>query len=494
MPGPLQGLSQGPSLIRIAPVLRVLGGIFIGFGLFMIPPLAFDWWAKAPTVGYFVGAIAASVFTGAVCIVLSGSGETFDLNRKQAFLATALGWLLVPCFAAIPFLGVGASWIDGYFESASGITTTGSTVLTGLDTMPEGILLWRSLLQWVGGYGIVAISVIIMPFLRVGGMQLFRAESTDSSEKILARGFDLARWIGFVYLGLSGACALGYGMFGMTAFDAVNHAMATVATGGFSTHDASFAYFKSSALEWVGVVFMIAGGLPFVAFIRTFRGGGQPIWNDVQARGLVFFIAAVALILAVTNSLENKVQILQAIRMAVFNVASIVTTTGFASTDYQLWGNFAIGAFFVITFVGSCSGSTAGGIKIYRLQILAKTAHSYLTKLISPSQVKVITYSTRRVGQDVEIAILAFLLAMLFTEVVFTLFLCWTGLDFMTSASAVAQAISNVGPGLGPIVGPSGNYKSLSDPAKMVIAFAMIFGRLEYFPFFILLTPAFWRR
>ncbi|HXI87259.1 MAG TPA: potassium transporter TrkG, partial [Parvularculaceae bacterium] len=182
------------------------------------------------------------------------------------------------------------------------------------------------------------------------------------------------------------------------------------------------------------------------------------------------------------------------IRLAVFHVDSIVTTTGFASTDYQLWGNFAIGAFFVLIFVGGCSGSTAGGIKIYRFQILAKTAHSYLTRLISPSQVKVITYSTRRVGTDIEIAILAFLLTVLFTEAVFTLFLCWNGLDFITSASAVGQAISNVGPGLGPIVGPAGNYKSLSDPAKMILAIAMIFGRLEYFPFFILMTPAFWRR
>ena len=196
-------------MIRISPVLRVLGGIFIGFGLFMIPPLILDWWDGAPTVGAFVGAIAAAIFAGAVCIVLSASSESFELNRKQAFLATALAWLLVPCFAAIPFLGIGASFIDGYFKSASGITTTGSTVLVGLDAMPEGILLWRSLLQWVGGFGIVAISVIIMPFLRVGGMQLFRAESTDASEKILARGFDVARWIGFVYLGLSGACASG---------------------------------------------------------------------------------------------------------------------------------------------------------------------------------------------------------------------------------------------------------------------------------------------
>lgn len=460
--------------------------------LFMAPALFTDLVAGAHTTSYFVIAMVAATFAGATLLALSASTEVFSLTRKQAFLTTGIAWILAPAFGAIPFLSMNIGYIDAYFEAVSGITTSGATVLVGLDDMPRGILLWRSLLHWIGGVGIIVIGIIIMPFLGVGGMQLFKTESSDSSEKLFARGLDLARWIAVVYLALSILCAGVYAALGMSAFDAINHAMSTISTGGFSTHDASFIFFESPAIEWTAVAFMIAGALPFVAYIRMLRGR-QAIYDDVQVRAFIAFLVLTCLVIAVTNTELNGVPFSEALRLSAFSVTSIVTTTGFANSDYQEWGAFAVGAFFILIFVGGCSGSTSGGIKIYRFQILAKSIHAYLTRLISPSQVKVITYSTRRVGSDVEFAILTFLAMVLVSEVVLTLILCWIGVDFLTAASTVAASLGNVGPGLGPIAGPVGNFSTLPDAAKAVLSLAMLLGRLEYFTLLVMLTPAFWR-
>jgi trk system potassium uptake protein TrkH len=474
-------------------VFRILGGVLLCFALFMTTPLLIDWSARAPTTPYFVIAIIAAFSVGGGALLISRSTKPLDLSRRHAFLATGVAWFLAPAFGAIPFLGLGVNYIDAYFEAVSGMTTTGSTVLAGLDAMPRGILLWRSLLQWIGGFGIVALGIILMPFLRVGGMQLFETESSHKGpEKEFARGLDLSIWLVGIYLGLSLIFTIVYTALGMSGFDAINHAMTTIATGGYSTHDASFGHFQSPALEWAGVIFMLAGGISFVAYIRMLRGRRRTIFSDVQVCAFLAFFAVVTLALAITNSRLNEVPFGEALRLAAFNAGSILTTTGYATADYQLWGAFAVGAFFVLTFIGGCSGSTAGGIKIYRFQILAKLARAYLTRLINPSQVIVVTYLTRRVDQDIEIAILTFLLAMLFTVTVFTVLLSWMGLDFVTAASAVAQAVANVGPGLGPIIGPAGNFASLPDPAKIALTVAMVVGRLEYFTIFVMLVPAFW--
>jgi trk system potassium uptake protein TrkH len=434
-----------------------------------------------------------ALFTGVTLLVLSASKEVFDLTRRQAFLTTALAWTLTPAIAALPLMSANLSFIDAYFEATSALTTTGSTVMVGLDTTSPGLLLWRSLLQWVGGIGIIVIGIIVMPFLRVGGMQLFRTESSDSSEKIFARGLDLVRWIAGIYLGLSVACAIVYGLLGMSTFDAINHAMTSIATGGFSTHDASFAYFESAGLEWAGVVFMASGALPFVAYIRTLRGRDKSLLNDIQARAFLVFLAAVIFALALTHAELNDVRFFDALRLSAFNVTSIVTTTGYASDDYQLWGPFAVGAFFILTFVGGCSGSTSGGVKMYRLQILGRVAMAHLTRLVTPTQTVVVSYGTRRVDEEVEIAILTFLCAVLISEVAITVILSWLGLDLVTALSATATCLANVGPGLGSIVGPAGNFASLPEAAKAVLSLAMILGRLEYFTLLVMLAPSFWR-
>ena len=481
-------------MLQFMPVFRVLGGIILGLAMLMLAPFLVDFIASRKDSSFFASAIVAALFTGLTLTIMSGPRESgFELTRRQAFLTTGVTWTVIPAFAALPLMSAGLSFVDAYFEAASALTTTGATVMTGLDSAPPGLLLWRSLLQWIGGIGIVVLGIVVMPFLRVGGMQLFQTASSDKSEKIFSKGFDQVVWIVGIYVGLSALCALVYGLLGMSSFDAINHAMTSISTGGFSTHDQSFAYFQSPSLEWASIIFMSAGALPFVTFIRTLRARDHTLFNDIQVRGYVGTVIILSLIVAITHSIVNDVGIGHSLRITIFSVTSIVTTTGFVAEDYQDWGAFAVSAFFVLTFIGGCSGSTAGGIKIYRLQILAKFARAHLTRLVNPSQVIVVSYSTRRVEQDVEVAILTFLVALLASTAGFTLILAWMGLDFMTAVSAVATCLMNVGPGLGAIVGPVGNFATLPESAKAVLAFAMILGRLEFFTLMVMLTPAFWR-
>lgn len=471
----------------------MLGWLIIGLSLMMTPSLIADVASVEHNASYFLIAVVTSLFTGLTLLLLSASDETFDLSRRQAFLITGLSWLILPAFGGLPFLGIGLTYIESYFEAASGLTTTGATVIVGLDSLSPGILLWRATLQFVGGLGIIVLGILVMPFLRVGGMQLFKTESSDRSEKIFAKGLDLARWIAGIFISLVMLCAILYAAFGMSGFDAVTHAMTTVSTGGFSTHDASFGYFQSPSLEWIAALFMMAGGLPFVAMIRTVRGRRDALFTDIQARGYILFLFIASMALALNLVWTNNVAFADAIRLAAFNVISVVTTTGYASTDYQLWGPFAIGAFFLLTFLGGCSGSTAGGIKIYRIQILWKLAMAHLARIVSPSQVVVVSYGSRRVDDEVAFAILTFLVATLVSAAAFTLVLAALGLDLVTAVTGSVTCIANVGPGLGPVIGPAGNFATLPESAKAVLSIAMILGRLEFFTLLVMLTPAFWR-
>lgn len=480
-------------MLSLTPVFRVLGGLLIAFAAFMlIPLLVAPSLIRSPGSDFILSSLATA-FSGLALIALSPSSAGFELSRRQAFLVTALAWTLMPAFGGLPLIANGLSFTDAYFEATSGLTTTGSTVMVGLDQTAPSVLLWRSLMQGFGGVGVIVLGIIMMPFLRVGGMQLFHTESSDTSEKIVAKAFDLALWIAGIFLLLTALCAAAYKAAGMTWFDAINHAMTTIGTGGFSTHDASFGYFEGPALLWIGVAFMIAGALPFVAFIRLAKGHARPAFGDIQARAFILFLATLTLLVAVTRTMRADVPFDDALVAAAFNLVSIVTTTGYASEDYQLWGQFAVGVFFICTFIGGCSGSTAGGIKIYRFQILARLAAAHLARLISPNRVRVVLYHDRRVEDDVAFAILAFLVALLFSLMVATFIQMWVGVDLVTALSGAAQALANVGPGLGEIIGPAGNFQSLPDTAKWVLSAMMILGRLEFFTILVLLTPGFWR-
>lgn len=483
---------DGRPVTSFAPVFRVLGGFLIAFSALMLTPLlvAPDPFHQ-PGADFVLAALATS-FTGLVLMALSPVAGDFELSRRQGFLLTALAWSVMPAFGAIPLSSHGLSYTDAFFEAVSAMTTTGSTVMSGLDYAEPSILLWRSMMQAIGGVGVIVLGIIMMPFLRVGGMQLFHTESSDTSEKIVAKAFDLAAWIIAIFVFLVGACAAAYRALGMDWFDAVNHALTTISTGGFSTHDASFGYYEGNAILWTSTLFMLAGALPFVAFIRFARGKLVAFISDIQLRGFLVFLAATITLVALTR-MRAGVDPGEALATSAFNIVSVVTTTGYASEDYQLWGPFAMGAFFILTFVGGCSGSTAGGIKIYRFQILGRLAVAHLTRIVSPSRIHPVLYHDRRVEDDVAFAILSFLVVLLFSLIVSTFLLAWLGVDLMTALTGSATAIANVGPGLGDVIGPAGNFQSLPDGAKWILSSMMILGRLEFFTILVLLTPAFWR-
>jgi trk system potassium uptake protein TrkH len=446
-----------------------------------------DGWAT------FVASSVVTFFAGGLLVLFAYDENPPRMGVKEGFLLTTLSWIVIAAFAALPFLGHGLSYTDAYFETMSGLTTTGSTVIAGLDKLPRGILLWRALLCGIGGLGIIVMAIIMLPFLRVGGMQLFQMESSDKSEKVLPRAFELTLAIAAVFVGLVLICAFFYAWFGMTGFDAICHALTTVATGGFANYDASFAHFEGRAIHWTAIVFMMLGAMPFVVFIRTLRGDKTALWKDVQVRAFVGFLISVSLIMALWLIFTRNISFLDALTLSSFNVTSIVTTTGYMSDDYTRWGNFAIGVFFLLTFVGGCSGSTAGAIKIYRLQIAHMLTRSHFLHLISPSRVVTLTYNGRRLPADVPFSVVAFLAIYFAVVGLFAVIYAGLGLDFVTSLSASATALGNVGPGLGDIIGPAGNFVPLPDAAKWALSFQMMLGRLELFTVLVLFRPEFWR-
>ncbi|MDX2308857.1 MAG: TrkH family potassium uptake protein [Hyphomicrobium sp.] len=480
-------------MVQLRPILLPLGLMLCAVAAAMLLPALVDLADRHQGWQVFVASALATFFAGGLLVLLSYDDRPTRLGLKDGFLFTTLAWVVVAGFGAIPFIGQGMTVTDAYFETMSGLTTTGSTVISGLENQPRGLLLWRCMLCGIGGLGIIAVAIIVLPFLRVGGMQLFQTESSDKSEKILPRAVELTAAIAGVYFGLILLCAIAYAFAGMSVFDAVCHSLSTVATGGFANYDASFAKYDSVSIEVVGSVFMVLGALPFVALIKALRGDGMSLWTDVQIRGFIMFLVAVSVILALWLTMTREMSFLQALRLSSFNVVSIVTTTGFMSDDYQLWGNFALGVFFILTLVGGCSGSTSGAIKIYRLQIAGILTRGHFVHLISPNRVVTMSYNGRRLPPDVPFSVIAFLVIYLGTIGIVAVLLTALGLDLVTALTASATALGNVGPGLGPIIGPAGNFTPLPDAAKWVLSFQMLLGRLELFTVLVLLRPEFWR-
>jgi trk system potassium uptake protein TrkH len=480
-------------LIQFRPIFFALGLMLCIVAAAMVLPAMVDVADGHQGWKVFLASAIFTFFIGGLLVLFGYEDRAVRLGVKEGFLLTTVCWVFVTAFAAVPFVGLGLTYTDAYFEAMSGLTTTGSTVISGLDSMPRGILLWRSLLMGIGGLGIIVMAIIMMPFLRVGGMQLFQTESSDKSEKILPRAFELTMATAGVYLLLMLLCILVFAFLGMSVFDAVCHSMATLSTGGFSTHDASFGYFSSPAILWAGTIFMVLGALPFVIFIRVLRGESAVLWQDRQIRAFVLFLAGVIMVVAFWLSATKGRGFFEALTTSAFNVTSIVTTSGFASEDYTKWGPFAVGLFFLLTFIGGCSGSTSGAIKIYRLQIAALLTRNHFLHLISPNRVVTLTYNGRKLPDDVPFSVIAFLAMYLGTVGIFTVILAAMGLDLVTALSSSAQALSNVGPGLGDIVGPSGNFATLPAAAKWALAIEMLLGRLELFTALVLLRPEFWR-
>ncbi|TNE40637.1 MAG: TrkH family potassium uptake protein [Sphingomonadales bacterium] len=470
-------------------------GIFlVALATAMLIPAIIDATNNArESMTFAISATISGGVGGLLVIALRGTGNML-FGRHTGFLLTVSAWITLSFFGSLPLLlsSLGLSLADAVFETVSGLTTTGATVLTGLDTMGSGLLLWRSLLQWIGGVGIVVMAIAMLPMMRVGGMQLFQMESSDVSGKLFARVSELARVTGAVYVGLTLACAVGLMFAGMDLFDAVNHAMATLATGGFSTKDASVGYYDSVAIEAVIIVFMVAGALPLVAYANFFMRGRRAILEDEQ---IVTFlkVLATAILLTFYWNVSQGMEPVLALRASAFNVTSILTDTGFATTDFSTWGSFAVGLFFVLFFIGGCAGSTAGAIKMFRWQILFSGARAHLKTTLSPNRVVVLNYRGQSVDPDTLGAVRNFLFVYLVTFIALSLLVMVTGLDFLSATSSIAQAMANAGPGLGPVVGPGTNFESIPTAAKWIIALAMILGRLEVATVYVLLLPDFWK-
>ncbi|MCW5770562.1 MAG: TrkH family potassium uptake protein [Rhodospirillaceae bacterium] len=482
-------------MVQIRPVLFIIGLVLIGIAAAMLIPMAFDLDHGHRNWGAFAEASAATLFAGGLLAAGGYAGGRPKFTAREGFLLTAVSWFAVSAAGALPFCfsELRLSFTDAFFETASGLTTTGSTVLEKLHTFSRGLLLWRSMLQGMGGMGIVVMAVALLPFLRVGGMQLFRSESSEKSDKPLPRAAQIAAATMLAYFALMLACALVYWALGMSAFDAVTHALPTISTGGFANYDESFAAFKSPALEWAAVVFMTMGGLPLLVYVRLALGHWRDVRADTQVAWYLAVFAAAALAMAAWLVFQRGEPVGAALRLAFFNVISVLTTTGFASADYNQWGGFPAILFIMLMFIGGCAGSTAGGMKVMRFEILGKLGADTIRRLVHRRGVWRMTYQRRPVTEDVISSVTIFCFVYFLSFAALGAALGATGLDFVSSITASAQALGNIGPGLGEIVGPAGNYKTVSDPAKWLLAIGMILGRLEFMAVLVLFTRRFWR-
>ena len=474
-------------------VFFVLGILLIILGFFMMVPvivqLIFDQFD-----GTFIYSSAITIFMG-ILFLLSNLDQDKKLNVQQAFLLTSLSWTSIAIFGSLPFIfsNLELTFSDAFFESMSGITTTGSTIMQDLNSAPKAILIWRSLLQWLGGIGIVVMAITVMPLLNIGGMQLFKLDSGDTTEKILPKTREIAFNIFSIYCFLSIICAISYFFAGMNFFDSIAHAMTTIATGGFSTYNESIGYFQNPKIEITSIIFIILGSIPFLAYLKYLEGNKKIFFQDIQIRGLIYICIISISIMTLYLFINDQENFLSNLRISAFNVVSILSGTGYVTADFDIWGKFSLVFFLILMFIGGCAGSTACGIKIFRIQILWLFIVNQIKKSIYPRGVFPLSYNKGKIGKRFMSSIIAFIFLYFLIFFLAAMLLSLTGLDFVTSFSGAATAISNVGPGLGEIIGPSGNFNELSNIAKWILSFSMLLGRLEIFALLILFFPGFWK-
>ena len=472
-------------------VFFTLGILQIILGIFMLIPIFVQFFFNEIDSSFFGASIITIIF--GTLFFLSNLDHDKKLNLQQAFLLTALSWLSIAIFGSLPliFSEVNFSFTNAFFESMSGITTTGSTIIPNLEEMPKAILLWRAILQWLGGIGIIVMAITLMPIMNVGGMQLFKISNSDSSEKILPKSKEIALRLIYIYSGLTILCAISYKILGMNTFDSITHSMTTIATGGFSNYNESIGFFNSFSIEISAMIFIILGSLPFIAYIKFLNGNRRIFFSDIQIRTFLKIILISILILSIYLFLDKSSEL--NFRTVLFNVISILTGTGYVNAQFDNWGGFPLIIFIGLMFIGGCAGSTTCGIKIFRFQILYSFVLNQLKKIIYPKGIFVLKYNQSPVDDKFTASIISFIYMYLVIFFVITALLSLTGLDFITSISGAATSISNVGPGLGSTIGPNGNFSSLPDISKWILSFGMILGRLELFAILVLFLPSFWR-
>ncbi|MEL6889576.1 MAG: TrkH family potassium uptake protein [Pseudomonadota bacterium] len=478
----------------LRPVGYVIGLLVAVLGAAMVLPMLVDLAEGREHWYVFAESALITLVIGSVLSLSCANSVREGLTIQQTFLLTTGVWLALPVFGALPFWfgATEARYVDAFFEAMSGLTTTGSTVLSGLEALPKGLLLWRGILQWLGGIGIIVVAMVFLPELRVGGMQIFRTEAFDTFGKILPRATEIASRISVIYIALTLICALAYIGAGMNAFDATVHAMTTIATGGFANYDASFAAFGPGA-SYVACLFMILAALPFVRFVQLSAGTARPLLRDTQIHVFLATALAVVTLVALSNILRADTLTEAAFRTALFNTVSLMTGTGYANADYMQWGGFAVAVLFFTGLIGGCAGSTACSIKIFRYQLLFASIRAQLQKTRSPHGIFTPRYAGRPVGEDVLNSVMSFFMFFVVTLGILSVALAMTGLDFVTSISGAATALANIGPGFGDQIGPAGNFAGLNDTAKWLLSAAMLIGRLELMAVYVIFTVGFWR-
>ena len=475
-------------------VFFIIGVLLVILGSFMLIPYLVQILYQENSHSFLSSAFL-TIFIG-ILFILTNLEKDFQLNLQQTFLFSTLAWVSVAIFGSLPFIfsTLNFSFSEAFFESMSGITTTGSTVIANLDNSPKSILLWRSIMQWLGGIGIIVMAITVLPLLKVGGMQLFKMESSDSTEKILPRTTEVATIIISTYLTLTFLCAFFYWIFGMNVFDSIAHSMTTIATGGFSTHNNSIGFFESSNIEIIATIFIILGSIPFISYLKFIKGNTKIFIEDVQIKGFVYLILfSILIMLVYLFFIEHESSFLERIRIASFNVVSILSGTGYVTDDFGLWGKFSLIFFLFLMFIGGCAGSTTCGIKIFRIQMLFLFLKNQIKKLIYPNSIFMVKYNNQKISDNFINSVILFIFSYLFLFMILSILLSITGMDFLSAISGAATSISNVGPGLGEMIGPNGNFKDVSDISKWVLSFGMLLGRLELFAVLVLFVPSFWR-
>ena len=475
-------------------VFFAIGVLLIILGVFMIVPVVAQI-IYGEINSTFVSSAFITAFIGTL-LVLTNLEENNKLNLQQAFLLTTLSWLSIALFGCLPFLlsNLNLSFVDAFFESMSGITTTGSTIIVNLDDAPKGILIWRAILQWLGGVGVIVMAITVLPLLNIGGMQLFRMESSDSAEKILPKAREVTLIISIIYLTLTFVCGVAYWSVGMDIFDSIAHSMTTIATGGFSTYSDSIGHFQNPKIEIIAIIFITLGSIPFIAYIKFIKGDKKIFFKDFQIKGLIYIFIISAFLMFLYLFFSNKENSLsENLRISTFNVVSILSGTGYVTSDFSVWGKFPLIFFLFLMFVGGCAGSTTCGIKIFRFQILGLFILNQIKKLVYPRGVFSLKYNNEKITNTFIYSVITFIFLYFFIFFILSALLSLNGLDFVTSISGAASAISNVGPGLGDVIGPNGNFYELPNFSKLSLSLGMLLGRLELFAVLVLFFPTFWK-
>ena len=480
--------------MKFSPIIYLIGMLLCILSLFMMIPAFVDWLYGNNDWPAFVGASLLTLFVGAILYLSNRDSTTEHLELRQAFLLTNSAWISIALFGSLPFLlsEIDMSFTDAIFESTSGITTTGATVINNLEATSHGILIWRALLQWLGGVGIIVMALAVLPMLSIGGMQLFKTESYETPDKVVPKAASFAAGISIVYITLTVVWALMLWFAGMPIFDSIAHAMTTLATGGYSTRSDSLAAFNSSSIEIIVIFGMIVGSLPFVHYLAITKKGLKNLFKDDQVKLFLTLIVFVVLIVSIYLNL-NDIPFLEALRLASFNVISIITGTGFGTSDFNNWGGFPTTILLILMFIGGCAGSTTCGLRMARIQVLVANAKAQISKLIRPHAVVVSYYNQKPIPENVAESVMGFFFLYIISFAVIACLLGGLGLDLITAISGAASAIGNVGPGLGDIIGPSGTYQSIPELGKLFLCAGMILGRLEIFAILVMFSPLFWK-